>query len=339
MSYRFLTTLIACSLAPVSLGCYLVRQSAPAITSQKAMPDTTTQKTVSDTTVEYTNRGGAGSDGGINGEDGGGNITINSNDRGSTTTYSRTIISDGRGNIKITYGGNGKTVIYNSRGGEEHVISQDTAVGKATSLRVKTSYGSVDILPSGDVDHVHVTATVGIGGGFKDAAERKRLLAAFRISVTDVKGVLTPEVEPPSDFPKNQGFSVSYRIAVPASLSLEVESQNGAVSVRDTRTKERVSARSDYGSVSIRNTGQRIIARSENGSVSVGSEAAVSSVDARSSYGQVEVRCDAGSVDAHSENGSVSIKRSESCLLRERQFLLRLGEDSGLRRGDQRQVG
>jgi putative adhesin len=160
------------------------------------------------------------------------------------------------------------------------------AAGGAFTL--KDTNGAVSVT-AWERNEVHVVAEKQIRAA--SAEEGKRGLAALRIEATEKPGELRIDTR----FPKQTGFtgwlsgngggSVSYKIEVPRSVRLNLETVNGAVDVRGTAGD--LTAGTTNGAVSVTGVNGKIHLETTNG--------AISAVDA------------AGSVVAETTNGGIDV--------------------------------
>ncbi|MEV6722457.1 DUF4097 family beta strand repeat-containing protein [Streptomyces xanthochromogenes] len=154
-----------------------------------------------------------------------------------------------------------------------------TVDSKVTSLKVKTSGGTIDVV-AGSGNGVRVTESLKYDG---DKPKTQHLTQGGELSLTA-----------PSDCGGGLGGStceVDYRVEVPKALAATLESDGGNISV-------------DKG------VAGRLTARSDGGRVTAGFTEAPDSVDISSSGGNVTIRVPDGAyaVDAATGGGSQSVR-------------------------------
>jgi hypothetical protein len=189
----------------------------------------------------------------------------------------------------------------------EHVVSRNISADRVRNVIMHTDFGSITAEPSSDSSRIKVAATVTLGDNALSKAEREKYLGGFTLPDTVDGDACTARVAPPRDLPDDIGWTVSYRVSVPASVALDLKSENGEIVVRDTKTIGNVRARSEFGAITVVNAGHTVDVQTQNGSVTIKGKASRESVIAHSEFGAVSVTGPARTINAKSQNGAVKI--------------------------------
>jgi hypothetical protein len=179
------------------------------------------------------------------------------------------------------------------------------------SFTLKDVNGAVSVT-AWDRNEVHVVAEKRVKAG--SAEEGRRRLAALRIDATAQPGAVRVDTR----FPHQSGLfgwlsgeggaSVNYRIEVPRSVRVDVETVNGAVAVAGTAGD--LKAETTNGAVDVKEVRGKIHLESTNGAISA--VGAAGSVQADTTNGGIDVELtDVRRADAmrfSTTNGSVTLK-------------------------------
>jgi hypothetical protein len=155
------------------------------------------------------------------------------------------------------------------------------------------------------VDHAPISVVGGSTRGYSvevcKAAARREDLDAIRVSVEG--GELR------TSGPEGSRWSVHYKVHVPDNANIEIEADNGPISIRDVNGT--VVTRASNGPLSLRNLSGNIDATTTNGPISIRGGSGTMKV--RASNGPLSVDLDGtswrnGSLDASTRNGPLSLK-------------------------------
>ncbi len=163
----------------------------------------------------------------------------------------------------------------------------------------------VDAGPNGGVavrawDGSDVRVQARIQSYARTEAEAAELARGIRVSTDG-----TIRATGPSATPRNQGWSVSYEILVPARTNLDVETHNGPISV--ARLAGDMNLRAHNGPITLTELAGDVRARAQNGPITVrlaGRRWSGAGLDAETVNGPITLRMPRGYA-AHLESGTV----------------------------------
>jgi hypothetical protein len=155
------------------------------------------------------------------------------------------------------------------------------------------------------VSHAPVTVSGNDGGGYSievcKAASRQEDLADIHVSLDGDELRATG--------PDNTHWTVLYHIFVPRNGSVDVETKNGPLSLRDVDGT--IVAHSSNGPLSLRNVSGRVDATTTNGPISL--QGGSGTMKMTASNGPISIHLDGaswqgGTLDASTKNGPLSVK-------------------------------
>ena len=191
-----------------------------------------------------------------------------------------------------------------------HVVEKSVPAESVQTVEVRSTFGGIEIKPAENPAQITVRAEITLSESGMGEVARKKYLAGFTVETQTRGGTLRIYAKPPAGFPKKQGFGAAFRVGVPqgAGLALDAQTSNGAITISETKTTGNVSARSDFGQITVQNAGigAKIRANISNGSIEVENHAPAQSVSARSDFGAVTVS-GGGVIEARTSNGAVAI--------------------------------
>ena len=177
---------------------------------------------------------------------------------------------------------------------EKETVERSVDLGSGGRVEVETRNGSIRV-ESWSGTEVQVTARKKVRAG--DSARAAELLAEIEIIVEESGGTVRIEADTPSSglrsgWSRNESVSVSFEIKVPDDAEVKARSNNGSIEVRDLGA--RAWLRTNNGSIKARGVGGALEANSNNGSIKA-----------------YDIR---GPVDAETNNGSIVAEITSSDL-------------------------
>jgi hypothetical protein len=179
-----------------------------------------------------------------------------------------------------------------------HCEVRETRISARGTLRVNGEENGGVTVRSHQGRDIIVRARVQTYGRSEDAA--RQLAGGIRVSTDG-----TIRATGPSATGRNTGWSVGYEILVPARTNLEVETQNGPISVE--RVTGTINLRALNGPITLRELAGDVTARATNGPINVtltGRRWSGEGLDAETVNGPVNVRMPEG-YSAHVVSGTV----------------------------------
>lgn len=188
----------------------------------------------------------------------------------------------------------------NNRNGDRvaHCEVRETRIAARGSLRIDGEQNGGVSVRSHEGRDVVVQARVQTNGRNADAA--RALAGRIRVNTDGTIRATGPETSG-----RNEGWSVSYEILVPARTNLDVETHNGPISVN--RVTGEINVRAQNGPIALNELAGDVEARAQNGPITVtlaGRRWSGEGLDAETVNGPVSVRMPRGYA-AHLESGTV----------------------------------
>lgn len=182
-------------------------------------------------------------------------------------------------------------------------------VAQAKSLEIHTHNGFVEF--TGKDESAEAVVTVTKKGGGRSRADADAALAAIEIT-QDRTGFGTQKLGWKWRGEKgwNWGAVVNFEVAGPAQLPLTVETHNGKVTVKDTKSDAKLTTHN--GDVQVTSRGERLTAETHNGEISSTFSGSVIRLDSHNGGIQADLSgCKKieGSIDTH--NGGIEIEVSD----------------------------
>ena len=183
-------------------------------------------------------------------------------------------------------------------------VRQFTVAATGSVLAVRGTNGGIAVEGAARND-VHILARV-IATADSDARARE-IANSIRIN----PNLELVEAQGPGRLQSREGWSVSYRLAVPRALNLSLQTSNGGISIRDVESK--VEFRTTNGGVKLRSVGGDVRGSTTNGGVDVdldGPSWSGEGLDVETSNGGVKIAIPeqySAKLEASTNNGGLSI--------------------------------
>ena len=182
-------------------------------------------------------------------------------------------------------------------------VRQFTVAATAGTLNVEGTNGGIAVAGQARGD-VYVLAK--ITANARSQARAQEIVRAIRVNAT----LDRVDAEGPRDLDR-EGWSVSYRLAVPRALNLSLRTTNGGINVQDVESK--IEFETTNGGVKLMRVDGNVRGRTTNGGVDVeldGPSWAGEGLDVETTNGGVRVLVPehySAQLEAHTSNGGVSV--------------------------------
>ena len=181
--------------------------------------------------------------------------------------------------------------------------SDDFPASQMQKVEVKTRNGSIESDVRDD-DSIHVVYDKwATGSDDQDAADNLKDIEV-RVKEDNDSGILSIDVDMPNRSGTTYGCDVT--LSLPASLFLELDSSNGAITVRDSQNGLECST--SNGAITIENTTGKAELETSNGKITVGNHQGA--LDGVTSNGEIEADVmlpEGGDCSLKSSNGKITL--------------------------------
>ena len=203
-------------------------------------------------------------------------------------------------------------------------VRQFTVAATGGVLTVQGTNGGIQVNGEARAD-VQILAR--IVATADDTARARQIAGAVRLTPT----IDHVEAEGPSGLPGGEGWSVSYRLAVPRGLNLSLNTVNGGILIEDVDAK--VEFATTNGGVKLRSLSGDVRGRTTNGGLDVdldGSSWSGDGLDVQTTNGGIRLAIPenySAQLEAHTQNGgmNVDVPGVEQAGRRTRDVSVRLG--------------